>query len=155
PIVPVVGGGGLPAGPANTPYNFTLNKGQMAQFTQQADLTGSIIQADNPIGFMAGQPCERAPLGVAYCDHGQQMVPPVKALGTEYVGVAWRPRVPGDKGIWHLIGAVDGTTLTYSNPVGGPAMVNAGQVVDFITGVPFVVKSQDGDHPFMLFTYMS
>src|SRR6185436_14717312 len=30
-----------------------------------------------------------------------------------------------------------------------------GQAVTFITGQPFVVKSQDADHPFMLFSYMS
>jgi hypothetical protein len=155
PNVAVVGGGGLPPGPANTPYTFTLNKGQMAQFTQQQDLTGSVIQADNPIGFMAGQPCMRWPVGVAYCDHGEQMVPPVKALGSEYVGVMYRPRVPGDQATWHLIGAIDGTVLTYSNPVGGPATLSAGQVVNFVSDVPFVVKSQDSDHPFLMFTYMS
>jgi hypothetical protein len=155
PKVAVMGGGGLPAGPANTQYKFTLNKGQMAQFTQNADLAGSIIQSDNPIGLMAGQPCMRWPVGVFYCDHGEQMVPPVKALGDEYVGVMYRPRVPGDKGTWHLIGAVDGTTLTYSSAVGGPATINHGQMVDFVTDVPFVVKSQDTDHPFLMFTYMS
>jgi hypothetical protein len=155
PVQAVQGGGALASGPANTPYVFKLNKGQQAQFTQAADLTGSVIQSDKPIGFMAGQPCMRAPVGVAYCDHGEQMVPPVKALGNEYVGVMYRPRVPGDQAIWHLVGAVDGTQLTYSSAVGGPAVLNAGQAVDFITEQPFTVKSQDGDHPFMLFTYMS
>jgi hypothetical protein len=127
----------------------------MAQFTQQGDLTGSVIQSDKPIGFMAGHQCMRIPIGVQSCDHGEQMVPPVRALGNEYVGVMYRPRVPGDKGIWHMVGAVDGTTLTYSSDVGGPATLNAGQAIDFITDQPFVVKSQDTTHPFMLFTYMS
>jgi hypothetical protein len=157
PKVAVTGGGGLPAGPANTQYLFTLNKGQMAQFTQAGDLTGSIIQSDQPIGFMAGQPCERAPLGTAYCDHGEQMVPPVKALGSEYAAVMHRARVNGDQAIWHLVGAVDGTTLTYtpSTPTGAPLTLTAGQVVDFTTATPFVVSSQDGSHPFMLFEYMT
>jgi hypothetical protein len=155
PRVAIAGGGVLSAGPANVPYMFLLNKGQMAQFTQTEDLTGSIIQSDKPVGLMAGQPCMRAPVGVAYCDHGEQMIPPVKALGSEYVGVMYRPRLAGDQGIWHLVGAVDGTTLTYSTPVGGPASLNAGQVVDFITGQPFVVTSQDAMHPFLLFTVMS
>jgi hypothetical protein len=155
PSVAVMGGGGLPPGAANTQYSFELNKGQMAQFTQMADLTGSIIQSNKPIGFMAGQPCMRWPVGVAYCDHGEQMVPPVKALGSEYVAVMYRPRVPGDAATWHLIGAVDGTALTYSTPVGGPAVVNQSQVVNFVTDQPFVVKSQDDKHPFLLFTYMS
>jgi IgGFc binding protein len=95
------------------------------------------------------------PTGVCCCDHGEQMVPPIKALGSEYVGVMFRPRVPGDEAIWHVVGAVDGTTLTYSSNVGGPATVVAGQAVDFITDQPFVVTSQDTMHPFMLFTYMS
>jgi hypothetical protein len=155
PKVAVVGGGTLAAGPANIPYVFSLNKGEMAQFTQMADLAGSILQSDKPIGVMAGQPCMRAPMAVAFCDHGEQMLPPVKALGSEYVGVMYRPRVPGDAGIWHLVGAVDGTTLTYSTPVGGPPTLSAGQIVDFITDQPFVVTSQDAKHPFMLFTVMS
>jgi hypothetical protein len=151
----VQGGGALPAGAPNMPYTFTLQKGQQAQLTQQADLTGSAIQSDKPIGFMAGQPCMRMPAGVLYCDHAEQMVPPVRALGSEYVGVMWRPRVTGDQAIWHIVGAVDGTMLTWSSNVGGPATLDAGETKDFITDQPFTVKSQDGDHPFMLFAYMS
>ena len=117
PKAAIAGGGSAsPPAPANTPYTFTLNKGQQAQFTQQADLTGSIISATSPIGFMAGHPCMHIPVGTNYCDHGEQMLPPVKALGNEYVGVMYRPRVPGDKAIWRLVGAVDGTQLTYSRP---------------------------------------
>lgn len=155
PVNAVQGGGGLSPGPANTPYVFKLNKGQQAQFTQALDLNGSILQSDKPIGFMAGQPCMRAPKGVAYCDHGEQMIPPIKALGNEYVGVMYRPRIPGDQAIWHVVATVDGTQFTWSPAVGGPAALGAGQSYDFITDQPFVVKSQDEDHPFMLFTYMS
>jgi hypothetical protein len=155
PTVAIEGGGRLPAGEANVPYVFTLNKGEQAQFTQDADLTGSVVESNKPIGFMAGQPCMLVPEGVKFCDHGEQMVPPVKALGNEYVGVMFRPRVTGDMAIWHLVGAVGGTELSYSSAVGGPATLDAGQTVDFITDQPFVVKSQDLAHPFMLFTYMS
>ena len=155
PVAAVNGGGGLPPGASNTPYVFTLNRGQQAQFTQQGDLNGSIIQSDKPIGFMAGQPCMRAPQGVAYCDHGEQMIPPVRALGHEYVGVMFRPRVPGDQAIWRIMATIDGTQFTYDPPVGGPAQLNAGQSFNFTTEQAFAVKSQDKDHPFMLFTYMS
>jgi IgGFc binding protein len=155
PNVAIAGGGGLAAGPANTQYVFTLDKGQMAQFSQGLDLTGTVIQSTSPIGLMAGQPCMRWPTGNPYCDHGEQMVPPISALGSEYVGVQYRPRVAGDQAWWHMIGTIDGTALTYSNAVGGPATLNAGQVVNFQTGTPFDVKSQDSMHPFMLFTYMT
>src|SRR5262249_15636225 len=120
----------------------------------QAELTGSVLNSDKPIGFMAGQQCMNMPKGVGYCDHGEQMVPPIKALGDEYVGVMYRPRAM-EPAIWHGIGAVDGTQLTYSSNVGGPATIDQGQVGEFTTSEPFVVKSQDKDHPFMLFTYMT
>jgi hypothetical protein len=145
----------LPAGPAGKQYTFKLNKGQQAQFSQQADLTGTIIQSDKPIGFLAANACMDAPLGTDFCDHGEQMLPPVKSLGDEYAAVMFRPRVTGDQAIWHLVGAVDGTTLTYSTSVGGPATIGAGKAVDFTTDQPFVVKSQDDQHPFLLFSYMT
>jgi hypothetical protein len=155
PSVAIAGGGTLPAGPANMPYTFTLTQGQQAQFSQQSDLSGTIVQSTKPVGFMAGNACMDVPLGSGYCDHGEQMLPPVKSLGNEYVGVMFRPRVSGDQATWHLVGTVAGTELTYSSPVGGPATLGAGQAVDFITDQPFVVTSQDTAHPFMLFTYMS
>lgn len=156
PIVAVAAGTGVPGGPAMQPFNITLNAGQHAQISQSAELTGSSITASAPIGFMAGHECMNVPVGTSYCDHGEQMVPPVKALGSRNVGVMYRSRAPAETStIWRIIGAVDGTTLTYSAAVGGPATLNAGQAVTFETGTPFVVSSQDKDHPFMLFTYMS
>jgi hypothetical protein len=155
PSVAVSGGGSLPAGAANEPYVFTLNKGQQAQFSQQADLSGSIVQSTHPVGVMAGNACMQTPIGTSFCDHGEQMLPPVQALGHEYAAVMFRPRVPGDQAFWHLVGAADGTTLVYSSSVGGPTTLNAGQVVDFITDQPFTVTSQDNAHPFMLFAKMS
>ena len=154
PVASVSGGGGLPSGSQNVPMSFVLNRGENAQFSQQATLTGSVIQSDKPVGLMGGHQCMNVPAGIAYCDHGEQMIPPVKALGSEYVGVQYRPRM-GEPGIWRVIGTVDGTTLTWSSDVGGPATLARGQVAELVTGTPFVVKSQDSDHPFMLFAYMS
>jgi len=68
--------------------------------------------------------------------------------------VMHRPRA-GEPAIWRIIGAADGTTLSWTPEVGGPASLAQGQVVEFITSTPFVVKSQDEEHPFLLFTYMS
>ena len=156
PNAAVQGGGGIPAGAAAVPINITLNKGQHAQITQGAELTGSTVTANKPIGMMAGQPCMNMPTQTAFCDHGEQMIPPVRALGSRYVGVMYRPRVVTETStFWKIVGAVDGTSLTYSTNVNGPATLNKGQTVTFETGTPFIVTSQDKDHPFMLFTYMS
>ncbi len=154
--VAIAGGGVLPAGLANAPYVFSLTPGQQAQFSQSVDLTGSVIQAAKPIGVMAGNACMQVPVGTAYCDHGEQMLPPVSALGSQYVAVMFRPRVPGDQAIWRAVGVVDGTTLTYSTPVpGAPATLSAGQAVEFPAGQAFTMASQDSSHPFLLFAQMT
>jgi hypothetical protein len=152
PVRPVVGGTGVPASPANVPFEIVLNEGQHAQITQE-DLTGSVLSSNHPVGLMAGHECMEIPTGVLACDHGEQMVPPIRALGSEYVGVMHRPR-GAEPAIWRLIGAADGTKLTWSSDVGGPDSLELGEMVMITTGEPFVVKSQDEDHPFLLFAHM-
>lgn len=154
PVSNIEGGGALPPGPVNTPYTFVLNRGQQAQFTQLAGLMGSIISSDKPVGVMAGNNCHRIPIQAPACDHGEQMVPPISALGSEYVGVMHRPR-QGEPAFWFLVGAVDGTQLTWMPDVGGPTTINRGQIVEVITGTPFVVRAQDDAHPFLFFHSMS
>ncbi|MDC0721240.1 IgGFc-binding protein [Nannocystis bainbridge] len=154
PVVALAGGGGIPGGPPGVPLEFTLNAGQHAQLTQGAELTGSVIQSDKPIGLMGGHTGMQAPVGTPYSDHAEQMIPPIRALGSEYVGVMHRPRV-NEPAMWRVVGAVDGTELTWSGDVGGPTNLARGQKVEFVTATPFVVESQDDEHPFFLFTYMS
>ena len=154
PVVALAGGGGIPASPAGMPAKFTLAAGQHAQLTQDLELTGSVLQSNKPIGLMGGHTGMQAPVGTAYSDHAEQMIPPIRALGSEYVGVMHRPRVD-EPGIWRVVGAVDGTELTWSADVGGPTTLKRGDKVEFVTAAPFVVNSQDADHPFFLFNYMS
>ncbi len=57
---------------------------------------------------------------------------------------------------WRVLGAVDGTTLTYDPPqVGAPATIGSGQMVMFDSAGPFVVRSQDDKHPFFFASYMT
>jgi len=152
----VVGGNGIPAGTTGQPLQISLAKGQQAQITQTAELTGSVVTSNKPIGFMAGHPCMNVPVAVQFCDHGEQMIPPASAIGHQYAGVMYRPRAAGEtQTIWRMVGVVDGTQLTYSSSVGGPATLAKGDVAQFLTGMPFTVASQDADHPFLLFAYMT
>ncbi|MEO6773871.1 MAG: IgGFc-binding protein [Kofleriaceae bacterium] len=156
PNAAVDGGGGVPSGAANVPMTIHLNRGQQAQITQSAELTGSIIAANKPVGLMSTHNCMFMPAGIPTCDHMEQMVPPVHALGYRYANVMYRPRVAAETAtFWRVIGAADGTTLSYSANVGGPATLTKGQAVTFQTGTPFVVESQDADHPFEMFEYMT
>lgn len=157
PRVPVQGGGGVVASPANTPMKITLNAGQNVQITQREELTGSPIESNKPIGLMAGHKCLNVPTTASYCDHAEQQIPPVRALGNEYACVTHRPRssVP-ENPPWRIIGAVDDTTLTFDPVSVHPTTtVGLGQVIEFNTATPFVVRSQDDAHPFIVTGYMT
>jgi hypothetical protein len=90
-------------------------------------------------------------------DHGEQMIPPVQALGSQYVGVRYRSRGPTEEVVpWRLVGAVNGTTLTFDPPQpGAPTNIDAHQLIEFDATGPFVVTSQDANHPFYFAQYMT
>ena len=155
PVANINGGGGLPPGSANGLFTFTIDAGEHAQFTQTTPLTGSIIDSDKPIGMLAGARCSFVPQGITACDHLEQMIPPIQALGNEYIGVSHSPRTGGELARWRLVGAVDGTELTWSADIGGPASLDAGQVVEFTSQFQFRVTSQSPEHPFVLMALMT
>lgn len=156
PVADVNAGPGVEPVKAGAQAGYTLKAGEVLQFTQQKELTGSVLLADKPVTVFAGNPCTNVPSTTPYCDHAEQQIPPVQALGSEYLAVTYRPRTDKpEHPPWRLIGAVDGTTLAYSAAVGGPASVGRGELVEFQTGTPFRVRSQDKDHPFLLIGSMS
>lgn len=160
PKVAIQGGGGVSAGPANTPIDYTLAAGEYVQFTQVEELTGSPIQSDKPIGIWGGASCLNVPVNATACDSAHQQIPPIGALGSEYAGVRHRNRnaAPGEEAPpWRLVGAVDGTQLTWTPaaPPGAPTSMNQGDVFEFTHPGPFVVASQDEDHPFYAAQYMT
>lgn len=159
PNVAVIGGPGVPAAAINTPVTYTLNAGQFLQITQPEELTGSPLESDKPVGVFGASTCMRVPTDKSDCDSGQQQLPPIGALGSEYVAVRHKSRVPGveEPGRWRIVGVVDGTTLTWSptQPANAPSKIGLGEVKEFEDPGPFVVRSQDGGHPFYLGAYMT
>jgi hypothetical protein len=160
PKVQLVGGPSVPGSPPNTPVTYTLNAGEYVQISQNEELTGSPIQSTQPIGVWGGASCLNVPVAAFACDSAHQQIPPVKALGSEYVGVRYRNRMasPAEESPpWRLVGAVDGTQLTWlpSAPPGAPTALAQGDVFEFMHTGPWVVRSQDADHPFYLAQYMT
>ncbi len=157
PVAAVNGGGGLPAGAANTPLTFTLNRGQAAQFLQVTRLAGSVIDADKPVGVWGGASCMNIPApSVGFCDAGHQQLLGVQNLGNEYLVARYPSRGGDDNAPVTFVGVVDGTTLVADPPLPGvPATLNRGQVVTMSTTEPFNVKAQDADHPFYVAAYMT
>ncbi len=157
PKVAVQGGIGFPQGTANTPYTFILDKGEFVEFIQTEELTGSPIESDKPVGVFAGHMGLRVPWDKGWSDHAEQQLPPVRSLGHEYAVASYRDRVEGVPEHRHhrIVGAVEGTTLVFDPPIpGAPTTIGLGTVAEIESDEPFVVRSQDDDHPFFVFTYM-
>lgn len=153
--VAIAGGGGINPSSANQQLIINLNAGEVAQLSQTADLVGTIVETSKPVGLFSASPCMNVPLNTVYCDHGEQMMLPIQSLASEYPAVGYRPRLT-EPWMWRVVGVVDGTNLSYAPAVNGaPATLNKGQMAEFEATAEFVVTSQDAQHPFELFAYMT
>jgi IgGFc binding protein len=159
PSAAIVGGTGVAATAAHQTGVYTLDRGQLLQFTQNEELSGSAIEASKPIGVFGGSSCMMIDVDKGACDAAHQQLPPIRALGSRYAAVRYRNRYDGveESTPWRVVGAVNGTTLSYepSAPTGAPTSLAFGEVAEFWTSAPFVVKSQDGDHPFYMSGHMT
>ena len=141
---------------------FALDAGDVAEIVAppgtQHDLSGALVQSNQPVQVMAGTPCSVAGdnSNQLTCDHIEESVFPAETLGKHYVVAP--PTSPGGKVVGHLVrfyGNADTTNLSYapSKPAGCPAKVNAGQVFqcDGIVATAFEVT---GDHEFSVGSFM-
>jgi hypothetical protein len=159
PVAAIAGGPNVQGTPAGQPISYYLNRGQFLQISQDAELTGSAILATKPVAVFGGSSCMNIPTGTSACDTAGQQIPPVRALGHEYAAVRYRGRAGGvnEQVPWRIVGAADGTQLTWtpSAPPGAPLALATGQAVEFQSPGPFLVASQDADHPFYLAGHMT
>jgi len=177
----VAPGGGIPATAAGGTLTLMLNAGDVAELvggnTDASDLSGSLVQANQPVQVITGMPCLDVPDKAPACDHVEESNLPAETLGQDYI-VA-QPAAPSGAAVGHnvrIYGNFDGTHLTYvpSAPANCPTTINAGQVVDCgsplgsvcanpLTGAPDApcgagnVVSTDfeikGDHAFAVGTF--
>jgi hypothetical protein len=160
PKVAIEGGAGVDPSPASTPVTYHLYAGEYLQLSQAAELTGSAIQANKPIGVWGSSAWFTVPVDVGAGDGAHQQIPPVRALGHRYVGVRYRNRLAAtseEAPPWRLVGAVDGTTLSWTPaaPPGAPTALSEGEVAEFFAPGPLVVESQDEQHSFYFAQYMT
>jgi hypothetical protein len=158
PTAAIVGGGGVAATGKGVPHTYNLNKGDVLQFTQDAQLTGSPIQSNKPVGVWASATCLNIDVNDTACDVAHQQIAPVSALGHEYVAVRYRNRSSSEESVpWRIVGAVNGTTLKYfpKAPAMAPLTTGFGQLGQFWDPGPFVVQSQDDQHPFYISAHMT
>ena len=152
---------GFVGAPANVPVTYRLAKGQLLQINQAQELSGSFVRSNKPTSVFGGHECMNVPSMREACDAALQQLPPFQQWGSEYVGVGYRPRLGNEfePMPYRIVAARDGTRFDYDPavPAGAPLEMSAGEVITFWsgTGQPFVVRSQDAEHPFYLAAYMS
>jgi hypothetical protein len=132
----IAGGGIATTGPSGT-LTVSMNAGDVLELvgdaTDASDLSGSLVQATQPVQVITGVACLNVPDNGPACDHVEETNLPAETLGTDYVVV--RPPAPSGSPVGRMVriyGNFDGTHLTYapSTPPGCPTTINAGQVVD-------------------------
>jgi hypothetical protein len=166
PTVDLIGGEGIPMGPRNRVTRYTLQRGEVMQLTQEQELVGSVIETTKPIGLFGGASCSYVPANVEACDADNKQIPPVSAWGSEYAvlpapnRLQWESRSQAadrDFGITRIVGAANGKKLVFepSAPAGAPDTIELGQLVQFVADRPFVVRSQDAQHPFYVASIMT
>ncbi len=141
-----------------------IPRGQAYHLVQGVDLTGTVLSANKPFLAVAGSRCWGNP-----CDSAHQQLPSVATLGWEYAAVGHRdrlaagpaadacaPKVP-ETHAFRIVGVANGTTLTYEPeaPAGAPVTLDVGKDAWISSVEPFVVRSQDDEHPFLLMELMS
>lgn len=149
--VAIVGVGPVMGSPARQVVPRWLRQGEVLQLQQAEQLAGAVVRSSKPVAVWGGHACMYLPNTVPACDSAHQQLPPVKHLGNEYVAVRPPSRTSGpEQALWRFAGTTTFTQLTYTPPVpGAPTRLDPGQVVEFWAPGPFVVSSQDVQHPFI------
>ncbi len=163
----------LPSGPNVSAANrgmvttYMMNAGDVIQWEDSGEISGTVIQSNNPISFWGGEACtfyQSATSTGPACDSAHQQIPPISAFGSEYAVAPYPSRMSNGQPEsipYRILGAVDGTVLTYDPPIPStstnvpPTNINGGGGGDFEAVGGFVVKSQDNNHPFYLAQLMT
>ena len=154
-------GRGIIGTAAGVPATYRLERGQILQLAQNEELSGSIVTSTKPTAAFGGHSCALIPSTGNACDTLNQQIPGFERWGSKYVAAGYRPRAGNENELmgYRIVAARDGTVLEYdpAPPVGAPLTMSAGEVALFVQPLsePFVVRTQDIEHPVYLAAYMS
>lgn len=147
------------AGLTATGGSITLNAGDVlllaSAATTGSDSSGTLITSNAPILVWSSHSGAQVPAGTGYADYMEELLPPIAALGTDYL-VA-RPANPsgsatGAQQYVKLVGTVDGTNLVFDPSIAGaPATLQSGSVSIFPATKDFHLQS---DHPIVVAQFM-
>jgi len=166
PPVDLPGANGIPPAYSKQRTSFKLDAGEYIQWSRpfiwDADMSGTVLKSNKPVAFFGGNSyfcIGSSTSNGGGCDATHEQIPPIGAFGHEYALPSYATRRPSgeEEAIPHrVVGAAPGTLLTY-NPLvpDAPTHLDVGETVDFEAIGPFVVTSQDADHPFFIAQVMT
>jgi hypothetical protein len=121
----------IPSVAVNGQTNATLQPYQalvVSAAAAQTNLTGTRIEASNPVGVFSGNRCTNIPYGMSFCDHVEQQIFPRVAIGSRYIVGKTHARTHCSPPDYIRVMADDDlTTVTFDPPVAGPWTLNAGE----------------------------
>ena len=104
------------------------------------DLSGAVIEASAPVAVFAGHDCTQVPQGRPACDHLEEQLFPMEALGRDYVVSALRDR--DYPHVTRVVAAFDNTLVTLDPAtLAPPVRLAAGEVLQIITDQSFRVTA--------------
>ncbi len=147
-ITPSVNAGSRPAG---VPYQVTLNQGQTYQLRtsdpEPADLTGTIVTSDKPVGVFGGHQCANVPNGATLaCDHVVEEMPPTDTWGKSFVTMPLATRTGGDT--FRVLASQANTTVSVNGAA--VATIGAGQYYETLLTGPSMITA---DRPVLVAQY--
>ena len=133
---------------AGEEFQITLQTGEFVYLHTSgpagADLTGTWIEADQPVAVFSGHECANVPTeDINACDHIEQQMFPVDAWGRRYFVSSFSPRAEGDAQVFRILAAENDTIVTTNPPQFGVdgLPLAFGEYVEFITDADFEVTA--------------
>ncbi len=150
---PVVAGRVLPIGI----HRFELARGEALMLVAQglnADLTGTFVDAAQPVAVFSGHECASVPTTRPACDHLEEQLFPLATWGRAYAVSPVRYRTSAEPSTIRVMAQRDGVTLTFdgiATPTGCARTLARGQFCEFETAEGFRVT---GSAPILVGQYL-
>jgi len=138
---------------AKVPYTVGLNQSQT--YTLQSDnlnedLTGTVIQSNQPVSVFAGVKCVNIPAGYGYCDHIVEQLTPTSTWGKNIDTFPFKPRQNNKGDFLRILASIDDTIVTINGSVAGT--INRGQFLETIIKKPVEISTSE---PVLVSQYMT
>jgi len=105
------------------------------------DLTGTRVEADQPVAVFGGHACAFVPFDRYACDHLEEQVFPFETWGTRVATVSTEPPAPGRPNVWKILSGSDGNTFSFDPEVHEKVTLDAGQYVEVTHDGAFEVRA--------------